>query len=228
VEETKTPDPVSPENESSVENDSQTEESGSSSGFSLKGVFTSIPEGFREARVGLQSMDAPTRRMSLVFFFSLFGLIAVFFAATEYLIDQKKERAATRAIEEARIAEELLQEEERKRLLEPPPYQSIGAFSLELRESETMVRDSGLRVAEMEIVLACSKREVCEWIKSNLDLSRGSLGSLFTPADRERILSPAGKKAFREEIRDTLNHLLEQKGVEGSVIEVLFPRFIMS
>ena len=194
----------------------------------LKGVPGHVKEGFHEARIGLRSPDHPTRRMAVIFYLSLLGVGVTFYGFGK-TISENRARAKIARLEAERIAaDEKAKEEELRRMREPPPYQTMGTFSLELREAEGVARSSGLRAAEMEIVVACSEAEACEWIKSNLDRSRGELGPLFTPTDREKIMSPGGKRAFREEIRDTLNHLLEERGVKGTIIEVLFPRFIVS
>lgn len=194
----------------------------------LSGLPARITEGFKAAALGIRSPDRPTRRMSWIFFLSVIGVLIALGGFTQsWLTNRVKVRREILAIEQ-RKSEERIRAEELRRSLAPPPYQSLGTFSLELREQEGVAKSSGLRAAEMEIVVACSAIEVCEWIKSHVDISRGELGSLFTPTDREKILSPGGKKAFREEIRDTLNHLLEERGVPGTVIEVLFPRFILS
>lgn len=187
-----------------------------------------IQEGFREAWIGLRSKDRPTRRMSVVFYLSVVGVAVTFYAVGKYMMDVRESEQLVRLEAERRAADEKLKQEELRRTREPPPYQTMGTFSLELRESEGVTRSSGLRAAEMEIVIACSELEACEWIKTNIDRARGELGPLFTPTDREKIISPGGKKAFREEIRDSLNHLLEERGVKGTIIEVLFPRFIVS
>lgn len=199
---------------------------------SLMGAVASSPgqigEGFKAAAVGIRSPDRPTRRMSWVFFFSVISVFIALGGVSKYwLANREKMKQEMLAVEQKK-KEERIHAEELRRSHEPPPYQSLGTFSLELREEEGVAKSSGLRAAEMEIVVACSEVEVCDWIKSHVDLSRGELGSLFTPTDRDRILSPNGKKAFREEIRDTLNHLLEERGISGTIIEVLFPRFIVS
>jgi len=194
----------------------------------LKHVPGQIREGFHEAWIGLRSVDRPTRRMSVIFYLSVVGVFVTFYGFGKYVMASKERERIVRLEAERRVEEEKLKQEELRRMREPPPYQSMGTFSLELREVEGVARSSGLRAAEMEIVIACSELEACEWIKTNLDRSRGELGPLFTPMEREKILSPGGKKAFREEIRDTLNHLLEERGVKGTIIEVLFPRFIVS
>jgi flagellar basal body-associated protein FliL len=197
--------------------------------LALKHVPGQIREGFREAWLGLRSPDRPTRRMSVVFYVSLIGVAVSFYGFGKYMVAQRERQKIARLAEESRIAEARLREEEQRRLREPPPYQTLGTFSLQLREAEGVTRSTGgLNAAEMEIVVSCSDIEACDWIKNHLDLSRGELGSLFTATDRERILSTSGKKGFREEIRDALNRLLEEKGVKGTILEVLFPRFIVS
>lgn len=194
----------------------------------LKHAPGEVKEGFHEAWVGLSSFDRLTRRMSVVFYLSLVGVGVTFFGFGKHMMASRERDRLVRVAEEHRAADEKAKADEMRRMREPPPYQTMGTFSLELREVEGVARSSGLRAAEMEIVLACSDLEACEWIKANVDRSRGELGPLFTPTDRDKIMSPGGKKAFREEIRDTLNHLLEERGVKGTIIEVLFPRFIVS
>ena len=195
---------------------------------SLKDVPGQIKEGFSEAWTGLRSIDRPTRRMSIVFYLSLAGVAITFYGFGKYMMASRERERIALIETQRKTAEEKAKADELRRMREPPPYQSMGTFSLELREVEGVARSSGLRAAEMEIVLACSELEACEWIKTNLDRARGELGPLFTPTDREKIMTPGGKKAFREEIRDTLNHLLEDRGIKGTIIEVLFPRFIVS
>jgi len=185
-------------------------------------------EGFKEAKSGIRSPDRPTRRMSWIFFISVFAVLLSMAGLAKYWFANRERLNAEMLAIEKKAAEERTRAEELKRSREPPPYQSLGTFTLELREQEGVAKSSGLRAAEMEIVVACSEVGACDWIKSHLDLSRGELGSLFTPTDREKLLSPNGKKAFREEIRDSLNRMLEERGISGTVIEVLFPRFIVS
>lgn len=194
----------------------------------LKVIPGFVQEGFKEAKIGLRSKDQPTRRMSIIFYLTLVGVGVVFYGFGKNMwAGREKQRLVEVAVERAE-AEAKAKAEELKRLREPPPYQTMGTFSLELRETEGVARSSGLRAAEMEIVVACSELEACEWIKVNVDRARGELGPLFTPTDRDKVLSPGGKKALREEIREALNHLLEEKKVRGTIIEVLFPRFIVS
>lgn len=187
-----------------------------------------IESGFKEAAAGLRSPDRPTRRMSVVFYLSVLGVVITVLGFGKFVMDSRERARLVRVEEERRVAEEKAKEEEERRLREPPPYQSIGTFSLELREPDGVTRTAGLRAAEMEIVVACSEIDTCEWLKANTDRARGELSALFTPTDREKIMSMGGKKAFREEIRDALNRLLEERKVKGTILEVLFPRFIVS
>ncbi len=187
-----------------------------------------VKEGFQAAGVGVKSPDRPTRRMSWVFFFSVLGVLLSLGGFGKYWVASRTKVKAAQMELERKKAEEALHAEELRRSREPPPYQSLGTFTLELREQDGVAKSNGLRAAEFEIVVSCSEVSACEWIKANVDLSRGELGGLFTPTDRDRILSTSGKKAFREEIRDVLNRVLEERGVSGTIIEVLFPRFIVS
>lgn len=195
----------------------------------LKKVPKITKESFIESKIGLKSEDGPTRRMSYLYFASLIGLAVTLSVAGKIKWDKKQEIKKLE-IEAARVAEEkrVIEAEEKKRR-RPPTYQTIGTFSLELREKPGSVKTRGaLNNAEMEIFLACDEPELCEWVKHNIDLVRGEMMPLFVPTDREQLLSLSGKKAFREEIRDQINRFLEKRGQEGQVVEVLFPRFILS
>ncbi len=194
----------------------------------LSGVPGAVKSGFVAAAQGVRSPDRPTRRMSWIFFLSVIAIVLSLGGFGKYWYAHRADAKEARLALERKKIDDLLRAEELRKSREPPPYQTLGTFTLELREQEGVAKSSGLRAAEMEIVVACSEIAVCDWIKNHIDLSRGELGGLFTPTDREKILSTGGKKAFREEIRDTLNRLLEERGVTGSVIEVLFPRFIVS
>lgn len=194
----------------------------------LKSTPGFVKEGFVEAKAGLRSIDPPTRRMSILFYLTLLGVGFTFYGFGKYMMEGREQKRLIQIEVERVAAEAKLKAEELRRLREPPPYQTMGTFSLQLREVEGVAKTSGLREAELEIVLACSEPEACEWIKANVDRARGELGPLFTPTDRDKILSPAGKRALREEIREYLNRLLEEKKVRGTIIEVLFPRFIVS
>ena len=150
----------------------------------LKVAPGQIKEGFAEAWAGLRSVDRPTRRMSIVFYLSLVGVAFTFYGFGKYVMASREQDRVALMETQRKAAEEKAKADELRRMREPPPYQTMGTFSLELREVEGVARSSGLRAAEMEIVLACSELEACEWIKANLDRARGELGPLFTPTER--------------------------------------------
>ena len=188
-----------------------------------------IKDSTRETLEGVRSPDRPTKRASFLFIFFLICAAGVLIKAGHLGFKSRQ----AKSLERARLAEmeselKLKAKEEKKRLA-PLPYQSLGAFSLELREKSGLLKaKNSLNAAEMEIVITCDELEVCEWLKENLPLARAELGPLFVPMERDRLLTLQGKRAFREEIRDALNRFIEKKGKKGQIIEVLLPRFIMS
>ncbi len=191
--------------------------------------MTKVPDRIKESFKGVTSMDPPTRRMSYLFVASCIGLVFTLGFVGSYFYQRHQINQAHRAEVLALEKKKLEEVEEEKKQKMPPVYQSMGVFSLELREKPGVVRSrSSMNTAEMEIVVSCKDPMVCEWIKSNLDVTRGELSSLFVPMDRDQLLSLPGKKAFREEIREKINRLLRTRGVEGEVTDILFPRFIMS
>ena len=195
----------------------------------LKSSPAVIKNSTRETLEGVHSPDRPTKRASVLFIFFLVCATGVLIKAGH--LGYKSHQA--KSLEKARLAEietdlKLEAEEEKKRLA-PLPYQSLGVFSLELREKSGILKaKNSLNSAEMEIVITCDELEICEWLKENLPLARAELGPLFVPMERDRLLTLQGKRAFREEIRDALNRFIEKKGKKGQIVEVLFPRFIMS
>ncbi len=195
----------------------------------LKASPRSTVELFKTLKAELKSEDGPTRSHArFVFFILLVALLSIGkLGHLGYL--RRKERIRIEQIAADQVARAKAEAEEQARKNLPPRTLSLGSFTLELRDKpgQMMARNS-LNSADMEIVIACSEPEVCEWIESRIQLARAELGSLFVPMERDRLLTLQGKRAFREEIRDALNHWLESRGVQGQIVEVLMPRFIMS
>jgi flagellar basal body-associated protein FliL len=197
------------------------------------GGLKASPKVIKEASVetihSLGSPDRPTRHMSRWFLFFLFCAFLVILKAAHvgyqsHLVGKVEKQRLMEIANEKKAQEEL-----EKKKLSPPPYISMGTFSLELREKPGMLKPkNSLNSAEMEMVITCDEAELCEWIQENLPLARAELGPLFVPMERDRLLTTQGKRAFREEIRDQLNRFIEKKGKKGMILEVLFPRFIMS
>lgn len=188
-----------------------------------------IRDGLKESIPGLSSKDRPTKRASRFFILSLMLLLGVLALLTKYGFDQvmvirEKNLEAQRLVTEA-----FHKAEEEKKRNRPPSYFSLGSFSLELKEEPgVVVSKNSSNSAEFEIVIQCDEPELCEWIDQHKELARGELSSLFVPTPREKLLSVSGKKAFREEIRDMLNRWLETQNQTGQILDVLFPRFILS
>ena len=104
-----------------------------------------IQSGFKEASVGLKSPDRPTRRMSMVFYFSIIGVLFAVAGLTQNSLRKRAERKEAEMIVQKAVEDEHQKAEELKRSLEPPPYQSIGTFSVEIREVEGVARSTGMR-----------------------------------------------------------------------------------
>lgn len=199
-------------------------------GEALKQSPKEIRDRGIESVRSVSSSDVPTRRMAWFFILSLIGLLVTLSFAGRMLLQARQVKKAAQA-EVARIeAEKKAREEELRLRNRPPTYQSLGQFSLELKEKAGVVRArNSLNSVELEIVVVCDLPVPCEYIQKNLDAARGELLPLFVPADRDRILSIPGKKIFREDVRLQLNRWLERRRVkEGNVIDILLPRFIAS
>lgn len=195
----------------------------------LKGAPKGTVELFKTLKTELKSEDAPTRNHARFVFFIL--LVAVFSIGKLGHLGwlRRKERIRLEQVAAEQVARIKAEAEEKARKNLPPKTLSLGSFTLELRDKPGQLRaKNSLNSADMEIVIACSDPEVCDWIESRIQLARAELGSLFVPMERDRLLTLQGKRAFREEIRDALNRWLESRGVDGQIVEVLMPRFIMS
>lgn len=187
---------------------------------------------FQETFTGLRSADPATRRWSRRFYGSCVAVLLTFILGISALLkirSDKKEKA--RALQEYKE----LQAQKAKILADskkPPTFLSLGTFTLELKpESDPGFKRKSKHapgsVAELEVVITCDQEELCGWFERNMALARGELSPLFVPMERELILSPDGKKAFREEIRTLLTRLKESRGLEGQLLDVFFPRFIL-
>ena len=195
----------------------------------LKGAPSAIVHVFKELKTEVRSEDGPTRRHAIFVYLMVIACVVALIKLGNLGYQRRKERIRLEQEIAAQIAAEKAEAEERARQLRPPATLSLGSFSLELRQKPGQLKmKNSTGTAEMEIVIACSEPEVCEWIESRIQLARAELSPLFVPLERDRLLTLAGKRAFREEIRDTLNRWLEAKGIEGQIVEVLLPRFIMS
>ncbi len=188
-----------------------------------------IRDGLVESLKGLRSKDQPTRRASRFFIVSLVLLTAVIGLLGKYGFDRVMEIREKNLEEQRRVTEAFHKAEEEKKRNRPPSYFSLGSFSLELKEEPGVVLPkNSSNSAEFEIVVQCDEPELCEWVSQHVELARGELSSLFVPTSREKLLSVSGKKAFREEIRDVLNRWLETQNQSGQILDILFPRFILS
>lgn len=205
-------------------------------GLGLKAGFSGammapllIRDGFKESLIGIRSKDYPTKRASRFFLVSLILLTAVLAMFGKYGFDKVMAIRAKNLEAQRLVTEAFHRAEEEKRRNRPPSYISMGSFSLELKEEPgVIIPKNASNSAEFEIVIQCDEPELCDWVSAHIELARGELSSLFVPTSREKLLSISGKKAFREEIRDILNRWLETQGKTGQILDVLFPRFILS
>jgi len=181
----------------------------------------------KELLASVFSSDDRTRKVAWIFYLSFVCLIGVVSLLVLQFMQNRVTRKAQqeRATQIEKMASERIEAERKKN--EPPPHFSLGTFTLPL--TETADRYPGTRnVAEFELSITCDTKETCDWIENHLDLSRGFLSPLMTPRNRMMLSTPQGKRAFRDEITARLNVLIGSKGLRGRVLEVFFPRFVLS
>ncbi len=154
---------------------------------------------------GLFSIDAPTRKMSTVFIFSLIGILSVFYLALDRYWMSKRGELRHQSKELGNRFEELVRKrsEEAERRAS---VMSVGSFTLDLKEDTTQVMGTGIaNMAELEIIIYCDGRETRNFIQSHLIEVRDQISHAFIGLSKDDLMSREGKKRIKKTILKILN-----------------------
>ena len=192
----------------------------------VKGGARGIVTGFLTIVQGLWSSDGPTRRMSFLFFLSLFlGVTIASWGLKRYQIHLAEQRVQLSEAEKvAWHAQEVLkQQQDDTRILNSQIL--IGTFQVELTPAPGEKKIRGMRyVADLDVVVVCDDKPTREHIQENLLAARGQVSSAIVPMQRADMLTREGKNHLKRVIQLKLNAWLPF----GKVEEVHFTRLILN
>jgi flagellar basal body-associated protein FliL len=177
---------------------------------------------FRVIAQDLRSPDRPTRRMSALFFLSLFAAVGVAGMA----LWQRRPVPAVEALKldrDAELTDYLARQSPVS--TEQPTFTRLGEFRVELRRppAQTEVNRT-LNLAEIELTAECESAEACEYLEKHRAEARDQLATSMRPLAADELLSRRGKERLRAEWVDQLNSWLPRGKVRG----VWFTRLVVN
>lgn len=174
----------------------------------------------RELTQSLFASDRSTRRMGLLFFASLLGLVLVAGVAIRYSIRSHRESAAL--LREAEL--------EKKRLAELADWQSaqikikqnsldLGRFLVELGPNHQQ--------ADVQLVIRCNDKAVRDYVETRQVQARNAITTAFIGVKREDFLSVEGKKKLQKKLLTHLNSWLSREYPGGKVEDLFFTNLLV-
>jgi flagellar basal body-associated protein FliL len=180
------------------------------------------PSALAQLFLGVVSADPPTRKMAFLFLLSLIGLTVTLVIAFERYQDHARNNKALLAqIREEKKKQQTLNEglEYKNRLID------AGSFQIELKPLTTeQTYTTLLNLATVDVILLCDSPATGAFIKSQQPRIRNSLINIFSPMDREELLSIQGKKKLKLLMMRKINEWLP----EGKIEEVFFSKLILN
>jgi flagellar basal body-associated protein FliL len=194
---------------------------GPSLGARLKGAATISREWLVDLFKSIGSSDAPTRRMSIFFFLSLFGVIALGVLVIQRNSRLEQERLARIEAEAKDAAERdeeaaLLGGHEAADHSKSSSMLNLGQFTIALKPvKERPKSGSFVNMAEVELVAECDSKDTHDFLEENLAQARNQLNGVFLSVDREELLTREGKRKLKKRILELLNGWLPHGKVRG-------------
>jgi flagellar basal body-associated protein FliL len=177
----------------------------------------------REIAHGLRSPDRPTRRMALLFFASLAGMLVVFGIGVKSYVQGHVDLHASQkdAAHLSEFFERRAEEAKRKFVL-----QNLGEYTLELKApgGEARKVPGVLNMAEIELVAECDTHETCNYIEEHIPSVRDQVTNVFVAIGRDELISREGKRRLKKNLVDRLNVWLPK----GRVENIYFNKLIVS
>ncbi len=184
------------------------------------GLFVDRQWGILKEMLGsFRTGDPRTRRMVVVFVFSILSVVGVSVLSIYRVISvvrehqqAQRERDAAQSMSEffARQADES----------QKKSFTAIlGEFSFEVKDSPTyrdpemseaefrrLQASAGVvQVAEAEIMVECTTEETCHFIEKALPVVRNYVTNVLIEIEREELMTREGKRRVRKQIADRIN-----------------------
>lgn len=176
------------------------------------------------------SPDAPTRRMSIFFFLSFFGVITLSVMVIQRNSRLESERLARMEAEAKDSAERgeeaaLLGGRESADHAHSSSMLNLGLFTIALKPvKERTKTGSFVNMAEVELVAECDSKETHDYLEENLAQARNQLNGVFLSVDREELLTREGKRKLKKRILELINGWLPN----GKVRSIYFSKLIVA
>ena len=183
----------------------------------------------KELVADLFDPDQRTRKMARYFVASVVGIVVVLTLSGIYISKMRLEKnlaAITDTGEQGKNFADFIkrQADEAKRKFS---QQSLGTFTIELKipDEKNRKRPPGVMdLAEVEVVIECDEKETCEFIEERMAVVRNEMTGIFTPMDREELMSREGKRKLQLRIQGKLNTWLPK----GKIEHIYFNKLIIS
>lgn len=191
----------------------------------LRGYLTEIARGIR-------SPDAPTRRMSVFFFVSLAGVLALASWNAQRMFHERSERkAAELAVQretEARLLAERQEGSLEKEAEESKKHVSmldLGDFTITLKPLPGQKAAHGMvNMAELDLVVECDTPETHAYIEENMVQVRNQITDVFVTYDRGELLTREGKHILKKKLLERINGWLPK----GKVQNIFFSKLVVA
>lgn len=195
------------------------------------GVLAEVPLG--KPKLSLQQMwsimvtetkneHRHIRRKAKGFFLALALLPAVFLGAIAAYVQGRQDREAQMAEQRQVEAQERAKGEEIKKNAHVIT-ESIGVFQF---ETEAASSDSTrvINVTQVELVVECSSKEVCEEVKLKMQLIRDQVTQMLQKTTRKQWMSFGDKQRIKDMLKERLNGMLGH----GRIEKIFIARMIVS
>jgi len=190
----------------------------------LKNYFSFFRGNVYQIFLGLFSKDKFARRMSALFFLSVFGLLWVFssvfhalFIGDGYFSNEKQ--LGTQAQNMARLIEK-----QNVAAYYRSATLRLGKFSVPLKlEEQNTKTHQRTYIAELVIDVECDEKKTCQYIEKNISKVRDQVLETISGITKKQAMSKRGKDRLREKLTMVLNHFLKS----GEIKNVFFSHFIM-
>lgn len=188
----------------------------------MSGLMSELPQVVES----LGSSDRPSRRMALLFVFSVAGLITTLVIGAVRFFARAPDAPVelSRVEQDAKKISDFVQKQvdiSKQRA----SFLQLGTFTIELKTVEgTRPAKGVLNLAEVEIFVQCDEGKTRDFLFSHQTQMRDRVTKVLPVMDREELLTREGKKLVKNRIKKELNEFLPS----GEIIDVHFSRLMLN
>ncbi|OFZ55960.1 MAG: hypothetical protein A2428_11950 [Bdellovibrionales bacterium RIFOXYC1_FULL_54_43] len=170
--------------------------------------------------------DLPSRRMAILFFVGVLGVVIVLSIVYERYIRYQDLRKyqSTAAEQTSRNLGEFIQKQA-EHAKHKFSTLTLGKFTVDIAPIDSPRPVRGVNsVAEVEIVIECDSKETRYFIEDNLARAQDQITNVFASLTRDDLLSRDGKKKLKARLIEKLNGWLPS----GKVQDLFFNDLVIS